>query len=66
MSQEENKASSMMLAEKVRSACLKAAREGFEEASEDGLCGEGAIEVAIGAIHRLNLEEIIKETGGDE
>ncbi|MEX0773813.1 MAG: hypothetical protein WEB89_02795 [Balneolales bacterium] len=66
MEQSEKFAQARILAEKVRSVCLKAAREGFEEASQDGLCNEGAIEVAIGAIQQLDLELIIKEAGGGE
>ncbi|MEX0779538.1 MAG: acetyltransferase [Balneolales bacterium] len=63
MSKEES--DELKLAEKVRAACLKAAREGYDEASQDGLCSEGAVEVAIGAIQRLDLENLIKEAGND-
>lgn len=55
-----------VIAEKVRSACLEALRERFEEASQDGLCSEGAIEAAMGAIQQLDLELIIKECSNDD
>lgn len=48
-------------AEKIREACIKAAREGFMDASISGLCDEGAIEAAIGSIQMLNLERILQE-----
>jgi len=49
------------LAEKIREACIKAAREGFMEASISGLCTEGAIEAAVGAMQSLNLGKLIKQ-----
>ncbi|WP_249066545.1 acetyltransferase [Halalkalibaculum roseum] len=44
------------IAEKVRAACIEAAREGFQDASMSGLCREGAIE----SIKSLDLEYTIK------
>ena len=52
-------ATSKKLAEAIRSECLKAAREAFRNASEDGLCEEGAIEAACGAIQSVDTERII-------
>lgn len=49
------------LAEKVRKACINAAREGFQDASMSGLCLDGAIETAISDIQKLDLEEIVKK-----
>ena len=49
------------LAEAIRIQCAEAAKEGFNEASTRGLCSEGAIEAAIGAIQSLNLNKVIKE-----
>ena len=49
------------LAEEVRVACIKAAREGFEDASMSGLCTEGAMEMAISAIQNLELEKLIQD-----
>lgn len=51
----------MEVAEKVRAACIKAAQEGFREASMSGLCMEGAIEAAVGSMQSLNLENIMEE-----
>lgn len=47
------------LAEKVRQACIQAAKAGFEQARMDGLCVEGAVETAVSAIQNLNLEKLI-------
>ena len=43
----------------VRQACIQAAKEGFQDASMRGLCTEGAIEAAIGAIQLLDVEQIV-------
>ncbi|MDR8389958.1 acetyltransferase [Aliifodinibius sp. S!AR15-10] len=51
----------MEVAKKVRNACIKAAQEGFRDASMSGLCMEGAIESAVGSIQSLNLENILKK-----
>lgn len=51
------------VAEKVRAACIEAAREGFQDASMSGLCQEGAIEAAIGSMQSLDLEHIIEQNG---
>ena len=54
------------LAEAVRDACLKVARTGFEQASMDGLCAEGALEVALDGIRSLDLGAFVTglEEGG--
>jgi hypothetical protein len=49
------------LAEAVRAACLKAAREGYEEASASGLCHEGAVEASLGAVSMLDLKILLAE-----
>ena len=56
------------VAELVRVACLRAALEGYERAASDGLCPEGALEVALDAIRRLDLAEVLgrRGAGGDE
>lgn len=46
------------LAEAVRAACIRAAVDGYENASISGLCGEGAFEAAISAVRMLDLESI--------
>lgn len=50
----------MQLAEAVKQACIEAAREGFQDASMSGLCSDGAMEAAIGAIQKLDIKEIVK------
>jgi hypothetical protein len=49
------------IAEAVRVACLRAAQQGYERAAADGLCDEGALEVALEAIRSLNLESLLRE-----
>lgn len=52
----------MVLAEEVRKACLKAVKESFSDALMRGLCAEGAVEAAVGAVQSLDLTEIVKRT----
>lgn len=47
------------LAERVRQACLEAARQAYQDASQSGLCEEGALEVALGAIDTLDLTSLL-------
>jgi hypothetical protein len=47
------------LAEAVREACLKAARDAYENAGISGLCEEGRWECAVDAIRSLDLETAI-------
>jgi hypothetical protein len=49
------------LAKEVRNACVDAARQGFKEASMSGLCNEGAMEAAVSAIQKLDIETIIQK-----
>lgn len=51
------------LAETVRAACLKAAKEGYEQASASGLCHEGAVEASLGAVSMLDLKALLAELG---
>jgi hypothetical protein len=48
-------------AERIRAACIEAALAGYEEAAIAGLCGEGALEMAISSIRRLDLAEVIAD-----
>lgn len=48
-------------AERVRNACIEAAREGFMDASMSGLCTEGAMEAAVSAIQKMNIEKIVEK-----
>jgi DNA-directed RNA polymerase specialized sigma54-like protein len=54
-----DRTTSNKLAEAIRSEYLKAARNAFTDASENGLCEEGAIEAALGAIQAVDTEGII-------
>lgn len=49
------------LKEQIRVACLKAARDAFEDAQMRGLCAEGALEAALGAIEMLDLDALIEK-----
>lgn len=49
------------LAALVQKECINAAREGFQDASMSGLCTEGAIEAAIGAMQSIDLEKLIQK-----
>lgn len=49
-------------AEKIREACIHAAKEGFREASMSGLCTDGAMEAAVSAIQSLDLEKILDDS----
>lgn len=51
----------LQIAQKVKEACIQAAKEGFQDASMSGLCAEGAMEAAISAMQRINIEKIINE-----
>lgn len=48
-------------AEEIRKACIEAAKEGFMDASMSGLCTEGAIEAAVGAIQSVRLDKILQK-----
>lgn len=50
----------LTIAAGVRDACIEAALAGYEDAAISGLCGEGALEVAISAMRRLDLSEMIE------
>lgn len=47
------------LAEAVRSACLQAALDAYEQAGVSGLCGEGRWEIAVQAIRNLDLVQLL-------
>jgi len=57
--------SQQRLAETVRTACLKAAQEAYENAGISGLCEEGRWECAISAIRSLDLASVINALPGD-
>ena len=45
----------------VKEACIQAANKAFEDASISGLCDEGALEVAIGAIKSLDIDAFLED-----
>lgn len=54
------------LAEVVRNACIKAARDGYQNAAIAGLCHEGAWEAAISAMQVLNLGAVMEQTRDEQ
>ncbi|HEX6939331.1 MAG TPA: hypothetical protein VF158_07955 [Longimicrobiales bacterium] len=48
-----------VLAAAVRDACVQTAIEAFDDAGVRGLCGEGALEYALDAIRRLDLDAVV-------
>lgn len=58
------------LAEAVRAACLQAARDASEDARMSGLCADGALEAALGAIEMLDVDSLPvsdeQEPGGND
>ena len=53
-------------AEAVRTACLQAAIDGYEQAGFGGLCEEGRWEMVVDAIRALDVDAIARSalTGG--
>lgn len=51
------------IAERVRDACARAARDGYHDAAVAGLCHEGAAEAAVGAIRMLDLAALVAPSG---
>jgi len=47
------------LANRIRRACLTAAREGFEDAELSGLCREGCMEAALSAIEMVDIDQLL-------
>ena len=54
------------IASAVREACLKVALDAYENAQMDGLCHEGAWEVAVGAIQALDVERVVRSIIAEE
>ncbi len=52
------------LADAVREACIRAWREGYEEAGMSGLCAEGALEAALSAVQRLDIDAVVEAACG--
>jgi hypothetical protein len=49
------------LSEQIRTALLNAAVTAYDEAALQGLCAEGAWEVAVGAMRTLDLSDILAQ-----
>jgi hypothetical protein len=49
----------LRIAETIRTACINAALEGYEDAGIHGLCHEGAWEYAIDAMRALDLGALL-------
>lgn len=54
------------IAEQVRTACIRAALDGYEAAAISGLCHEGAWEAAVDAMRMLDIEALVAECGDDD
>ncbi len=52
------------VAEAVRQACLKAAREAYENAGISGLCEEGRWECAVDAIRSVDIDAVVDSVTG--
>jgi hypothetical protein len=59
-------AESKRLAEAVRDARLKAAKEGYEQAAAAGLCHEGAVEASLDALRMLDLKALLAGAAEDK
>lgn len=54
------------LVELIRTACIQAALEGYEDAAANGLCHEGAWEAAISAMQQLDLMTLLQAESADQ
>ncbi len=70
MPPEKSQEEPMRIAEAVRAACVQVAQQGYERAAADGLCDEGALEVALDAIRAVDVDQILRglkvESGGED
>ncbi len=48
-------------AEHMRQACIASAKSAYFEAAASGLCGEGALEAALGAMQSLDIDRVLRE-----
>jgi hypothetical protein len=53
------------LAEMVRQACMQTALTAYEDARMDGLCHQGAWEIAIEALQGLNVAALVHQLHTD-
>jgi len=54
------------VAERVRTACLEAALEAYEDAGISGLCAAGRWEYAMQAISTLDLEKVLRQVNSSD
>lgn len=54
----------LRIAQAIQKACIQAANKAFEDASISGLCCEGALEAAIGAIEMLDVRALVEKCSG--
>jgi len=59
-----SKKEKMEFAEQVKEECIRAARQGFRDASLSGLCSDGAMEAAISAIQKIDVKKIVVKHSG--
>lgn len=52
-------------AERVRAACVATARAAYFDAAASGLCGEGALEAALGAMQGIDLDALVRQTSAE-
>ncbi|MBL8250089.1 MAG: hypothetical protein JNK31_00315 [Candidatus Competibacter sp.] len=52
---------SRRLAERVRSACVQAALDAYQDAGLSGLCAEGRWEYTIGALRQMDLSPLLAD-----
>lgn len=53
------------LAEMVRQACMQTALTAYEDARMDGLCHQGAWEIAIEALQSLDVAKLVRQLPAD-
>lgn len=56
----ENEEQKIAIAEAIRQACLEQLLGSYENARFDGLCHEGAWEVAVDSLRALNMKTLVK------
>lgn len=53
------------LAERVHTACVQVLVAAYDQAASDGLCAEGAWEVALEQLRSLDLDRLLHEHTGE-
>ena len=59
MAEKSNK-TMLLLAQSVKTACIQAAIDGYQNAAISGLCHEGASEASVSAIRMIDLESLVQ------